>query len=245
MKKDNFFHFLALTEFLCRADQHYVEGRFMWFQQAWYGSCILLWLAVEQLMKTVIVQHRILNGTMHPISINHNSSTITVSHNPQEKEMSKILTILDRTFFKIDRRHDLDNLVDIMENEVGVNLASFKSPLAKVKEIYERRYFKNVGTSISLTVINEIDEFYFTFKSNLPPDIHRSLIDEIAYQKKFNNGHPLHYFQFAYLTNPHFKAKSHPGLFQSLRDGRIIFNDGDTDRLITNVPGGWPLHVAR
>lgn len=241
--KDNFIHFLSLTSYLTRADRHYVEGRFLWATQAVDGSCILLWLGIEQIIKTYIVQHRLINGTLQDVVVKNGPSKTVVKYDPQETDSKKIHALFDRTFYNIDPRHDLDRLMEIMANEVHFSLESHKANLEKVKEYYERRYVQPGGTSISLDQIFTIDQVYFLIREKLAPEIQCSLIDEIAYQKHFDFKHPLQHFQYAYRDNRFFKAKKHPQIVFQHPDSRFNITDGVTHKFIDKVPSGIPIHV--
>lgn len=46
----------ALNSWLQKADQNYTEGRALWFHLMFDGSCNLLWLASEQMMKILLLQ---------------------------------------------------------------------------------------------------------------------------------------------------------------------------------------------
>jgi hypothetical protein len=67
--KDNYYYYFCLHAYLSRADHHYVEGRFLWANYAVDGSCILLWLAIEQLIKLNIIQERIEKKVLDGVEI--------------------------------------------------------------------------------------------------------------------------------------------------------------------------------
>ncbi len=230
--EDNYYYYFCLNAYLSRADEHYIEGRFLWSNTAVDGACNLLWLAIEQLIKLNIIQARIENRTLNDVEINENGNRITLVYDPQERDIRKIHKILDKTSYKINSRHQLDELLRILKDEVNIDLSPYYDTLDKVKEYYERRYYKDEGTSISLGQLESIDEIYFNLRGNLNVQFPRALIDEISFQKKFNTGHPLPYFIFAHKDNKHFKSRRHPIVNQMLPNGKVVKNDGETDELM-------------
>jgi hypothetical protein len=227
--KDNYYYYFGLHAYLSRADGHYLEGRFLWSNYAVDGACNLLWLAIEQLIKLNIIQTRLENKTLNGVEIKENGNKVTLDYDAQENDIRKIHKILDKTSYKINSRHHLDELLRILKDEVEIDLLNYYDTLDKVKEYYERRYYKDIGSSINLGQLDRIDEVYFYLRCNLNDQFPRALIDEISYQKKFNTGHPIPYFIFSYKENKHFKSRKHPVVNQMLPDGSIIENDGDKD----------------
>jgi hypothetical protein len=227
--KDNYYYYFCLHAYLSRADDHYVEGRFLWANYAVDGACILLWLAIEQLIKLNIIQERIENKVLDGIEIKESGNKVTLGYDPQEKDVRKIHKILDKTSYKINSRNQLDKLLVILNDEVNIDLSMYEDTLGSVKEYYERRYYKDQGTSISLGQLESIDEVYFLLRGNLNEQFPRALIDEINFQKKFEIVHPLPFWIFAYRENKHFKSRKHPIVNQMLPDGRVIKNDGELD----------------
>jgi hypothetical protein len=227
--KDNYYYYFCLHAYLSRADDHYVEGRFLWANYAVDGACILLWLAIEQLIKLNIIQERIENKVLDGIEIKESGNKVTLGYDPQEKDVRKIHKILDKTSYKINSRHQLNELLRILNDQVNIDLSIYYDTLRKVKEYYERRYYKDQGTSISLGQLESIDEVYFLLRGNLNEQFPRALIDEINFQKKFEIVHPLPFWIFAYRENKHFKSRKHPIVNQMLPDGRVIKNDGELD----------------
>ncbi|MCD6321725.1 MAG: hypothetical protein J7L77_01745 [Clostridiales bacterium] len=229
--KDNDLYYFALSAYLSKADSHYLEARLLWLNFAIDGACDLFWLAIEQLIKLNLIQHRIEEKSLQDVKIRENGNKIVYSYDPQETDFRKIHKILDKTSYEINSRHQLDKLLRLLIEETGIDLCTFRDTLEKVKEYYERRYYRAGSTSISLGLIDKIDEIYFYLRNSLNENFPRALIDEISYQRKFNTGHPLPYFAYAYLNNKHFKSRKHPVVNQMLPDGRIIYNDGCKDEI--------------
>lgn len=48
--------YLILNGWLQVADNHYIQGRFLWRNYGFQGANILLWLSCEQMMKLLIIQ---------------------------------------------------------------------------------------------------------------------------------------------------------------------------------------------
>jgi len=229
--KDNYYYYFALHAYLSRADGHYVEARLLWLNNAWDGSCNLFWLAIEQLIKLNVIQQRIENKCLRDIKIKENGNDIIYSYDPQETDIRKIHKILDKTSYGINSKHQLNELLRILMMETGIDLSRFRNTLETVKEFYELRYCKDEDSSLDLRQIDKIDEIYFCLRNNLNENIPRALIDEISYQIKFNTGHPLPYFVYAYQNNKHFMSRKHPVVNQMLPDGRAIMNDGVKDEM--------------
>jgi hypothetical protein len=229
--KDNYYYYFCLHAYLSRADHHYVEGRFLWANYAVDGSCILLWLAIEQLIKLNIIQERIEKKVLDGVEIKESGNKVTLDYDPQEKDVRKINKILDKTSYKINSRHQLNELLRILNDQVNIDLSIYYDTLGKVKEYYERRYYKDEGTSISIGQLDSIDEVYFLLRGNLNEQFPRALIDEINFQKKFDIEHPLRFWSYAYRGNKYFKSRKHPIVNHLLPDGREINNDGVTDKI--------------
>lgn len=233
--KENLLYHMVLGAYLTTADRHYLDGRILRFSNSAFGAGMPLWLAAEQMIKLYIVQTRVENKSLSNVS--H-----SLTYNPLETNIDLAFKVVSKSFKNLSPHHKVDPLLKEMEGILNIN--SYKKTLEKVHELYERRYFVNRGTSIPSDTFPYLDEFYFKLRSHLSKNIPRSLIDEIAYQKKFGTGHPLRNFTYAYYDNPFFRAKEHPVVYQSLPDGKIIANDGVADAYVTTVPSGIPVHVA-
>lgn len=233
--EDNYYYYFSLHAYLSRADQHYLEGRLLWANHAIDGACNLFWLAIEQMIKLIIIQKRIEKKSLNAVHNKEDRSKKVLNYDPQEKDIRKIHKILDKTSYNLNSKHQLDELLKI--------LMSFQATLEKVKEYYERRYYKDEASSIRLTELDNIDEVYFFLRKNVNQNIPRSLIDEISYQRKFNTGHPLPHFILAYYQNKSFLSRRHPVVFQQLPNKKIIKNDGVLDEFTETVPPLIPLHA--
>ncbi len=230
--EDNYYYYFSLNAFLSRADRHYVEARFLWMScLAVDGSCNLFWLGIEQIIKLNIIQQRLENKLLEDVIIKENGNRKLYSYDPQETDIRKIYKILDRTYRKIDSKHRLDRLLQVLLEETEINLYKFEDTLKKVKEFYERRYYIDEGTSINGNIINDIDEIYFYLRGYLNESIPRSLIDEIALYNKFSVDQTMPHHFYACKDNKYFKSRKHPVVNTILPDGRIIINDGDKDKL--------------
>jgi len=231
--QDNHYFYFCLNVYLLNADSHYVEGRFLWLNHGIQGACNLLWLAVEQLITLVILDKRLIDRSIDNVEIKHNGNTQVLIYDPQEQDIKVIDKIISRTLYKIERKHRLDRLLDILKSETDIALDGQRSALEKLKEYHDRRYYENSGSSINLGLLDEIDMFYFTLRGSLSETIPRSLIDEIAFQKEFPQGHPLPLFSYAYVKNQHFASRKHPVVNQMTQNGQTIKNDGVENELFS------------
>ncbi len=234
MRENNKYHFI-LHGYLSNADQHYMEGRFLWFNLCHHGASNLLWLSLEQMITIVIFESRLFLGKIDPFTIKKDGVETEYKYDPQEKDIKKIDQIISRTLYKIERRHRLEILLKKLQNETKLSLDSYYPTLEKLKEFHDRRYYENVSTSINHGIINQIDEVFFKLRNMISEFIPRALIDEIAYQQKFKTGHPLPCFVYTYKDNKHFSSRKHPEVNQMLPDGRKIRNNGSNDEIIKSL----------
>lgn len=230
--EDNHYYYFCLNGYLSNADNLYVEGRFLWLNQGISGACNLIWLSIEQLITILIFESRIQKGSFDSVIVKNDGVAQELVYDPQEKDIDVIHTFISRTLYMIERRHRLQKLLDVLRAETAINLEEHVDVLEKTKEFHDRRYFENSSTSINLNLLNEIDRVFFLLRGYLSEHIPRSLIDEIAFQREFSQGHPLPIFSYAYQSNDSFSSRKHPVVNQILQDNRIIKNDGIHNELL-------------
>lgn len=200
--------YLALNAWLQKADQNYIEGRMLWLNHMINGSCNLLWLASEQILKILLLQQNI-------DSFSESSSDLTELHETLDKEGKKI-------------GHSVSNLIQRVNSDYpGFDISKFENVLEKLQEYFYRRYVVHSGSSISLLMLNEVDEFYFLVRGKIEPDVGLGTIDEIHIQRKHKWGHPLPAFCFAYQYNEHFRPRKHREINQIGPDGVIRKESGE------------------
>lgn len=199
--------YLALNSWLQKADHNYMEGRLLWLNMFINGASNLLWLASEQIIKILLLQKNI--------------DTLSNASND-----------LDDLHEKIDRKgkslgHDVHKLVAKIKAEYpDLDLTQFEPVLIKLQEYFYRRYVVRGGSSISLSLLDQIDDFYFKARAKIDPDIGLGTIDEIFIQKKHNWGHPLSSFAYAYHQNMHFKTRPHSPINYMVPGGKSITENG-------------------
>lgn len=181
---------LALNAWLQKADQNYMEGRLLWLNMFICGSCNLLWLSSEQIIKILLLQKDI--DTL---------STASADFDELHKKMDAEGKSLG---------HNVHKLIAKVRSEYpDLDLTAYEPMLIKLQEYFYRRYVINENSSISLDMLDEVDEFYFKVRAKIDPEIGLGTIDEIFIQKKHNWGHPLSSFSYAYQDNQHFKTRPH------------------------------------
>jgi hypothetical protein len=164
--------YLALNAWLQKADQNYMEGRLLWLNMLVNGASNLLWLSSEQLIKILLLQKNI-----DPLS--DSSSNLNDLHNKIDREGKKL-------------GHDVHKLIAKVKLEYSdLDLTGFEPMLIKLQEYFYRRYVVNSGSSISLNLLDEVDDFYFQVRSKIDPEIGLGTIDEIFIQRKHEWGHPI------------------------------------------------------
>jgi hypothetical protein len=133
---------------------------------------------------------------------------------------------------KIDREgkklgHDVHKLIAKVKLEYSdLDLTGFEPMLIKLQEYFYRRYVVNSGSSISLNLLDEVDDFYFQVRSKIDPEIGLGTIDEIFIQRKHEWGHPLSSFVYAYHQNKHFKTRPHKPINYMGQDGKTMTENG-------------------
>jgi hypothetical protein len=199
--------YLALNAWLQKADGNYVAGRLLWLNQLVDGACNLLWLSAEQIIKILIIQNNIAEYSAQCPSLD-------LLHCRMEKEGKKL-------------GHDTPKLLGrIGVEHCDLDISKFESALRKLQEYFHRRYVVNSGSSISLGMLNEVDEFYFLLRSKVHPDVGLGTIDEIHIQRKHGWGHPLPAFAFAYMHNNYFRPRRHRPINQMGADGILRVESG-------------------
>ena len=182
--------YLALNAWLQKSDMNYISGRLLWFNLCTHGSCNLLWLSCEQIMKIVLIQKNVDDLAS------------------QCSNLDDIHRLIDREGKQLG--HDVSKLINKIEIEYP-NLAinKYKLVLEKLQEYFYRRYVVRGSSSIDIRMIDDVDEFYFMIRKIVEPEIGLGTIDEIFIQKKHNWGHPISAFNFAYLHNKSFSSRKH------------------------------------
>ena len=200
--------YLALNAWLQKADQNYIEGRLLWLNHLINGACNLLWLASEQILKILILQKTI-------DSFSENSSDLKQLHETIDKEGMKL-------------GHSVIKLIQRVNSDYpGFDISKYEKVLEKIQEYFYRRYVVHSGSSISLLMLNEVDEFYFLVRGKIEPDVGLGTIDEIHIQRKHKWGHPLPAFSYAYQYNEHFRPRKHREINQIGPDGVVRKENGE------------------
>lgn len=200
--------YLCLNSWLQKADSNYIEGRLLWLNLLVNGSSNLLWLACEQMIKILLLQKEIF------------------TYSAESADMRELHNILDKQGKKLG--HDVDKLITKINSEYPeIDISKYKATLKKLQEYFYRRYVINKGSSISMNMLDEVDELYFLMRSKIHSDVGLGTIDEIFIQKKHEWSHPLPAFGYAYLQNKSFKSRNHRTINLQGPDGNIYKENGE------------------
>jgi hypothetical protein len=203
----NITHYSNLCSRLQKADESYIEGRLLWLNQFVNGASNLLWLASEQLLKLLLLQKNI-------TVLSENSSNTKQLFEKLDNEGRKI-------------GHNLTNIINLTKTEYPeLDLTPFEPALKKIQEYFYRRYIVFDGGSISLNLLDQIDNFYFTVRAMIHPEVGLGVIDEIFIQQKNSFRHPIPAFKYAYMYNNHFRSRPHTPVSYRAPDNRIYFENG-------------------
>ena len=187
----NSYEYIVLNTWLANADRLYLDGRLLWLQVGGIGSsCILLWLSVEQIIKTVVFQRRIQNGEF-------NSSNQDATHKKLDAWGMKIGHKIEKNLQALN-----DTYPKLLTNE------EIKT-LEKIYEHFNRRYVVNSSTGIAIDLLHKVDAIYFKLRDLISEDLPVAFIDEIAIRRERGQQHAIEdYMKFAYLDNSSFRKRS-------------------------------------
>ena len=180
----------------------------MWLNHLINGASNLLWLALEQILKILLLQKEI---DMH----SRGSADLAALHVNLDKQAKKF-------------GHNVDNLIKKVDAEYpDLHISKYEAILVKLQEYFYRRYVVHSGSSVSLSMIDGVDELYFLLRSKIHSDVGLGTIDEIYIQKKHQWCHPLPTFSSAYFQNRYFKPRKHREINLLRPDGRIYKESGE------------------
>lgn len=200
--------YLTLNAWLQKADVNYIEGRLLWLNWLVDGASNLLWLASEQMIKILLLQKEI-------DRYSNQASDLDTMHQVLEEEGKDLGHNVHKLILAISRAYpDLD-------------ISRFESVLKKLQEYFYRRYVVRGGSSISLAMLQQVDEFYFLLREQVHPDVGLGTVDEVYIQRKHGWHHPLAAFEYAYLQNKSFKPRLHKEVQLRGPDGNLYRESGD------------------
>jgi hypothetical protein len=214
----NRFIYSALGGWLSTADFNYLEGRVLWRNLLLAGSCILLWLSIEQIIKLLILQK-------DPELLNHES-----------ENQNSLYTIIDTKAKSISPKHRASEL---LENFTPVypeiDLSPYQDTLDKLEEWFQRRYVRHEFASIPLDMIHSVDELYFLLREEVNGSIPISIIDTIFIYKKHGWQLPIPAYKMAYIDNKSFRSREHPEVNLLGPDGNTYIENGSSEITIRRV----------
>jgi|TARA_R110002110_G_scaffold404983_1_gene623756 hypothetical protein len=196
-----------LDLWLQKADENYISGRFLWMNILIIGSCNLLWLACEQLIKLLLLQKEI----DFDISDSIHSDELYKQVNKKGKAIG----------------HDVSKLI-VQVNAVypELNISKYEPTLIKLQEYFYKRYLTNKGSSITLNTLDDIDALYFLLRDQIEPRIIFGDIDQIYIKRKHNWKQNLPVHEYAYLENKSFRPRKHNEIRQVGADGLVYIENG-------------------
>jgi len=185
------FEYIPLSSWLGNADTLYLDARVLWLQGDGLGSgLILMWLAIEQLIKTVVFQDRIQNREL------------------KAKDAEAVFAEFDSWGKKINHSF-ASNLNALYTHHSDLFSEDEKKVLQNVYEHFEARYVDNKSRGIEIKALNVLDEIYFRLRDLISEDLPMSHIDMIDVHRKSEMYRLSDYTRFAFTDNPHFHARAH------------------------------------
>lgn len=180
---------LGLNSWLQRADEHYIDGRHLWLNRLTGGSCVLLSLAIEQMMKILIIRAA-------PPMIGSEASA------------EEVANAIGGAAKGIERFHSLKRIAKVLNSlRPDIDIAPYMPAVEKLDEFFKRRYVVHESTSIALRLIHVIDALFFYLRSHVSVEVGMSTIEEIATHWARAGGHPLPAFASAYYGNVSFMPR--------------------------------------
>jgi hypothetical protein len=200
---------LVLNSWLRHADQFYIDGRLLWFNQGINGACVLLWLSLEQMLKTLIFQKRLRAGLIMRTDNIDILNTLNKAGRSFNHELSDLI---------IAFKNDYPRVLSV--KDIGV--------LTKLHEFFSRRYVSNTNSLIRLDLITSVDNLYFKLREYISASISLSIIDEIGLRLKIGIQHPLEgYMIYAYIENQYFRRrKKYPIYRVQFNQNLLVIDSG-------------------
>lgn len=184
------YQYIALSSWLGNADMLYLDARVLWLQVSGMGGgLILMWLATEQLMKTLVFQERIKNGDL------------------KAKKIEDVIIELTGWGKKIN--HSLsNNLAELYKFFPKLFTAEEQRSLEKVYDHFEARYADNKSRSIEIKALNTLDGIYFKLRDLISENLPISHMDMIDVHRQSTMYRMADYTKFAFQNNPHFHKRT-------------------------------------
>lgn len=181
--------YMPLNSWLGNADNLYLDARVLWLQiNGMGGGLILMWLAIEQMMKTVTFQERIQRGesasnTMEDVLLDFTKWGKKIGHS-----FSANHNAISEFYPSILSKHE-------------------KAVLESVYDHFEARYVDKQHRSIEIKALHTLDKVYFRLRDLVSEDLPMSHIDMIDLHRKLPAFGLADYNKFAFIDNPHFHAR--------------------------------------
>ena len=183
------FEYIPLSSWLGNADILYLDARVLWLQiSGMGGGLILMWFAIEQLMKTIVFQERIKDKE-------HKSTSA-----------EEVFSELDQWGRKMG--HDLlKNLTALYNYHPNLFSSDDEKALEDVYSHFEARYVDNKSRGIEIKALNKLDSIFFKLRDLISEDLPMSHMDMIDVNRQSKLDRLDEYTKFAYLNNPHFHKR--------------------------------------
>lgn len=180
----------------------------MWLHLLVDGASNLLWLSSEQIIKILLLQKEIEQHS-------NRSANLSVLHDHLDKQGKEL-------------GHDVRKLIQKINQEYpDLDISRFERMLKKLQEYFYRRYVVHSGSSVSLLMLDEIDEFYFLLRSKVHAEVGLGTIDEIYIRRKHGWEIFPPAFTYAYQQNNHFKPRKHKEISLLGSDGKTYKECGE------------------
>jgi len=184
------YQYTPLSSWLGNADVLYLDARVLWLQiSGMGGGLILMWLAIEQLMKTVVFQERLKNG------------------DSKKSNMDEVLIELTSWGKKIGHSFKA-NRAALYKSHPEIFTAEEEIILQSVYDHFEARYVDNQSRSIEIKALKVLDEVYFRLRDLMSEDIPMSHMDMIDSHRHSQIYRMADYTKFAFIDNPHFHGRA-------------------------------------
>jgi len=183
------FEYIQLSSWLGRADNLYLDARVLWLQiSGMGGSFILMWLAIEQMMKLIIMQERI-KKMLHT-----SKSSLDL-----EKELNG---------WGLEFKHNLSKLLKELEVSYPNLFTSTEIELLKkMHRLFEGKYSSSTPIGIHISSLNIMDCIFFKLRDLTSKDLPMSQMDMIDVNRNSTLNRLGDYVKFAYLDNPYFRKR--------------------------------------
>jgi hypothetical protein len=161
--------YAALCAWLTRADENYMGGRLLARAGGHLAAGNLLWLAFEQIAKTLILQEKV--------------PSMPLPEGPPEnrsEDLTTIFGLFEEEAKRVRPHHEWGPLsAELARTYPDLDLSSCEATLAKMPEFFSMRYYKEGPHKFSRDEVDTIDSCYFLLRDRIVLDIGMGEIDTL------------------------------------------------------------------